>query len=268
MNQMLVDTLRTKARSYRRTVLRMCEKRGGYAGQGVALCDLAAALYQSVLRKHPDGKPLDRFVLSNGHDAIAFYPALAELGLYTQEELIEYGGDGARVEMSPVEGCPGFEITAGSLGQGLSQAVGIALGERMNGSDARIFCLVSDGELQEGNIWEAVMSAAQFKLGNLVLLIDNNHMQADGVTEDVMNVEPVPEKFRAFGWRARRVDGNNIDDLLVAFDEAREESAMPFAMICETRLCAGVPSLQKDHAFSHFIRAPQAVWARALEDLA
>jgi transketolase len=254
-------TLAERAHRIRRTVIRMCAGRGqGYAGQGLALADLMAALYFRELREH------DHFVLSTGHSAIAVFAALHELGLYELDELETYGMDGSRIEESPLEGTPGFEITGGSLGQGVSQAVGMALGERVKRTDSRVYCVVSDGELQEGQVWEAAMAAGHHRLDNFVLMVDNNRMQADGATADVMTVEPVPEKFAAFGFHALRVDGNSLDEILAAFDEARSTSGNPTALVCETVPGKGVPSFEI-YEKVHYIRAEAAVWRRALEEL-
>ncbi len=150
----------------RRRVIDMCMGRGqGYAGQGLALADVLAHLYFRVMRRRPDGSFLDRFVLSTGHSAIGLFAILGEVGLYEQEELRTYGQPGSRIEESPLEGTPGFEITGGSLGQGLSQAVGMALGERLHGTGANIYCLVSDGELQEGQILGSRHVGEPFPLG-------------------------------------------------------------------------------------------------------
>ncbi len=254
-------TLAERAHAIRRTVLEMCRGRGqGYAGQGLGLADLMACLYFSELR---DG--LDHFVLSTGHSAIAVFAALHERGLYELDELRTYGMDGSRIEESPLEGTPGFEITGGSLGQGVSQAVGMALGERLRGRGGRVYCLVSDGELQEGQVWEAFMSAGHYRLDNLVVMVDNNHMQADGATSDVMTVEPVPEKLEAFGFAARRVDANSIDEVGAAFAWAKEQDA-PVALVCENLPGKGVPSFEV-YEKVHYIRAADAVWAKALEEL-
>jgi transketolase len=254
-------TLAERAHRIRRTVVRMCARRGqGYAGQGLALADLMAALYFRELREH------DHFVLSTGHSAIAVFAALHELGTYTLEELETYGMDGSRIEESPLEGTPGFEITGGSLGQGVSQAVGMAVGERVKRTDSRVYCLVSDGELQEGQVWEAAMAAGHYRLDNLVVMVDNNRMQADGPTADVMTVEPVPEKFAAFGFHALRLDGNSLDEILAALDEARSTSGKPTALVCETVPGKGVPSFEV-YEKVHYIRAEPAVWQRALEEL-
>jgi transketolase len=256
------ETLAARAHSMRRTVIEMSRGRGqGYAGQGLALADLMACLYFSELR---DG--VDHFVLSTGHSAIAVFAALHERGVYGLDELRTYGMDGSRIEESPLEGTPGFEITGGSLGQGLSQAVGMALGERIRGADARVYCLVSDGELQEGQLWEACMAAGHHRLDNLVLLVDNNRMQADGDTAEVMTVEPVPEKLEAFGFAARRIDANSIDEILDALAWTRSVRDRPAAIVCDTVPGKGVPSFEV-YEKVHYIRAGADVWERALAEL-
>jgi len=255
-------TLAERAHRIRRTVIEMCRGRGqGYAGQGLALADLMAVLYFDELRPGHD-----HLVLSTGHSAIAVFAAAHELGLYELDELRTYGMDGSRIEESPLEGAPGFEITGGSLGQGLSQAVGMALGERLRGSDSRVYCIVSDGELQEGQVWEAAMSAGHHRLDNLVLLVDNNHMQADGDPADVTGVEPVPEKLAAFGFATRRIDAHSFDEIQAAFAEARRTAGRPTALVCETVPGRGVASFEV-YEKVHYIRAEPAVWERALEEL-
>jgi transketolase len=194
------------------------------------------------------------------------FAALHERGLYDLDELRTYGMDGSRIEESPLEGTPGFEITGGSLGQGVSQAVGMAFGERLRGRGARVYCLLSDGELQEGQVWEAFMSAGHHRLDNLVVLVDNNRMQADGATADVMTVEPVPEKLEAFGFAARRLDANSIDDVLDAFAWAKEQRGRPAGLVCDNVPGKGVPSFEV-YEKVHYIRAADAVWEQALEEL-
>lgn len=259
--------LRQIAHRIRRNVIEICRQRGGYAGQGVALADLVACLYFHELRPDGSGWFHDRFVLSNGHDAIACYGALEVHGAYTMEALRSYNADGTAVDMSPIEGQLGFEITAGSLGQGPSQAAGIAYGERLRGSDRRVYCLLSDGELQEGNVWEAAMFAAHHRLDNLVWLIDNNDLQASGATSRVLGVEPVPQKLAAFGFEAQRVDGQSVEAILAAFAHARRTTGRPFAMVCDTRLFHGIPVLQQSYAQAHYMDVPDAVWQRALDAL-
>ncbi|MCY3875317.1 MAG: thiamine pyrophosphate-dependent enzyme [Rhodobacteraceae bacterium] len=251
----------------RRNVLEICRQRGGYAAQGVALADIAACLYFDEMRPNGNGWFHDRFVLSNGHDAIMTYGALAEHGTYTMDELKTYNADGTRIDQSPIEGQLGFEITAGSLGQGPSQAAGIAWAERKRGSDKRIYCLFSDGELQEGNVWEAAMFAGHQKLSNLVYIVDNNDMQASGHASDVLGVEPVPEKFEAFGFAAHRINGTSTREILDAFEEARNTTDKPYVMVCDTRLFDGIDCLQEALPMAHYVSRTGADWDAGIAEI-
>lgn len=262
-----LNRLELLAAKIRRNVLDICMQRGGYAGQGVALADIAACLYFDEMREDGKGWFYDRFVLSNGHDAIMTYGALAEHGSYNIEDLRSYNADGTKIDQSPIEGQLGFEITAGSLGQGPSQSAGIAWGERMKGNDKRIYCLFSDGELQEGNVWEAAMFAAHQKLSNLVYIIDNNDLQATSRTQDVLGVEPVPEKFDAFGCFARRVNGNSIPDILDAFAEAKTITDKPYVMICDTQIFEGIDCLKTALPAAHYVAKQQADWEAGLAEI-
>ena len=262
-----ISELEHMATKIRRNVLDICMQRGGYAGQGVALADIAACLYFDEMRTDGNNWYHDRFVLSNGHDAIMTYGALAEKGAYTMEELRTYNADGTKVDQSPIEGQLGFEITAGSLGQGPSQAAGIAYAERLKGSDKRIYCLFSDGELQEGNVWEAAMFAGHQKLSNLVYIIDNNDLQATGKTKDVLGVEPVPEKFETFGFAAKRINGNSIEAILEAFEDARNTDDKPFVIVCDTLIFAGVDCIQAVLPNAHYVAKASADWQDGLREL-
>jgi transketolase len=259
-----LQELERVAHRLRRTVVEMCVMRGqGYAGQGLALAELMACLHFDELVR--DGVD-HRFVLSTGHSAIALFAALGERGVYEHAELLTYGTDGSRIEESPLEGTPGFEITGGALGQGFSQAVGMALGERLRGSGRRVYCLVSDGELQEGQVWEAAMAAAHHRLDNLVLIVDNNRMQADGNVADVLGVEPVADKFAAFGFATARLAGDDLPGLQAAFAGARATEGRPTAIVLDTVPGKGVPSFET-YSKVHYIRAERAVWDRALAEL-
>lgn len=261
-----IDDMAEVALRIRRRVIDMCRGRGqGYAGQGLALADVLAHLYFRAMRHRGDGTYLDRFVLSTGHSAIGLFATLGELGVYKPDELRTYGMSGSRIEESPLEGTPGFEITGGSLGQGLSQAVGMALGERLRGSGARVYCLLSDGELQEGQVWEAAMSASHFGLGNLVALIDNNRMQADGSPADVMGVEPVDERFRAFGFAAQRISAHDHAALLAALPGERHDN-QPIALVLETVPGKGVPTFERHHKV-HYLRLAPEMWDQAMAEL-
>ena len=265
-NSSIRDLELTAAR-IRRNVLEICRQRGGYAAQGVALADIAAVLYFDELCPDSDGWFHDRFILSNGHDAIMTYGALAETGHYTMDDLRSMNADGSRIDPSPVEGQFGFEITAGSLGQGPGQSAGLAWALRSRGSDARVYCLFSDGELQEGNVWESVMFAGHQRLSNLCYIIDNNDMQATGHTREIMGVEPVPEKFEAFRFRTRRVTGTDIPELLDAFAEARATTDRPFALICDTRLWDGITCLQQALPMAHYTARDAVDWNAGLAEI-
>ncbi len=256
-------------------VLDMCSGRGqGYAGQGLALADVLAHLYFRVMRRREDGSYLDRFVLSTGHSAVGLFATLGEAGFYSQDELHTYGQPGSPIEESPLQGTPGFEVTAGSLGQGLSQAVGIALGERLRDSGAQVYCLLSDGELQEGQVWEAAMSASHHRLGNLTVLVDNNNMQADGVTSEIMSVEPVAERLTAFGFRTVRIDGHDhaaLAEALPAAGSARAAGSAasgdrPRAIVLQTTPGKGVPVFEQHHKV-HYLRLEPEAWADAIAAL-
>lgn len=256
------------AHQVRRVVLEMCRSRGqGYVGQGLGLADIMTHLYFRAMRREGAGGEFkDRLVLSTGHSAIAVFATLGVLGLYELEELRTYGAPGSRIEESPLEGIPGFEITGGSLGQGLSQAIGIALGERMGGRDTTVFAVVSDGELQEGQIWEAAMSAGHYGLGNLVVLVDHNDMQADGDTATILGVEPIRGKFEAFGWRTTALDGHDHVALANSLPVGGTNRDAPLALICRTIPGKGVPSLETRHRV-HYVRGDKALWQQATQEL-
>jgi len=205
----------------------------------------------------------DRFLLSTGHYSIGLFAALAELGVYSEDELSSYGADESSLEMSACETTRGVEITGGSLGHGLSQAVGMALGARIGGRDFRVFNFLSDGELQEGVTWEAAMAASHYRLANLVTLVDINNIQADGRVAEVMTVEPVTEKWKAFGWYAQSIDGNSIEALVEAFEKARQVGNQPKAIICYTLMGKGVPLIEQ-RPKAHFIQVQPHEWDRAL----
>lgn len=250
-----IKTLELWAAKMRRNVVDVCMQRGGYAGQGVALSDFGACLYFDEMREDGNGWYHDRFINSNGHDTIINFAAMAELGIYSMEELRTMGADGSPIDQSPIEGARGFEITSGSLGTGVSQAAGIALGERKKGSDKRVYCLLSDGELHEGSVWEAFMFAAHQKLSNFMIIIDNNDLGATGKTSDVLAVEPVAEKLEAFGFHAREINGHSIPEILDAFAEAKTIKDKPYALVANTKIFAGIQVYQDAIPFAHFVGA-------------
>ena len=262
--------LRAHAKSMRRHVLRMAEIVGqGYVGQGLGIADVLAAVYFSELHTRP-AEPTwpgrDRFVLSIGHYAIGLYAALAEAGIIPVEELSTYGADGSRLEMSAPETTTGVEMTGGSLGHGLTQSVGMALGLRLQGKDARVFNLLSDGECQEGSTWEAALAGAHHKLDHLIAIIDCNNQQADGAPSKVMGIEPIHEKWAAFGWHTQRVNGNDIAALLAAFAQIRATPGKPHAIVVDTLMGKGVKAFE-DREKNHFIRVAPEEWTLANRQL-
>ena len=250
----------------------MAEVQGqGYIGQALGIADVLAAAYFHAMKLRPadpEWEGRDRFYLSIGHYAIALYAALMEAGILPEEEIPTYGMDDSRMPMSGMAAyTPGMEITGGSLGQGLGIAVGAALALKRKRSSAFVYNLLSDGELGEGSTWEAVMSAVQWKLDNLVALVDFNNQQADGPTRDALAVGAEAPKWEAFGWFAQEVDGNDLDAVRDAFDKARTHpEAQPRVIVCNTRMCRGVGFLEERES-NHFVRVEPEEWARALEVL-
>jgi transketolase len=264
--------LAARAHSIRRLALRMGKVQGqGYIAQALDVADILAVSYFHAmsLRPHDPGwEGRDRFYLSIGHYAIALYAALIEAGVLPEDELETYGGDDSRLPMSGMASLtPGMEMSGGSLGQGLPIAVGACLGLKRKASSSFVYNLLSDGELGEGSTWEAAMSAAHWRLNNLIAIVDVNNQQADGPSSVVLASEPLHDKWRAFGWFTQRVDGNDIGALVAAFDAARHHAgAEPRVIICDTLMGKGVPFLEAREK-NHFIRVDDDEWDKALAAL-
>jgi transketolase len=264
--------LRQVAYRIRRNALRMGEVQGqGYIGQALGWADVLAVAYGHALNLRPDEpewEGRDRFLLSHGHYAIASYAALIEAGTIPESELETYGSDDSRLPMSGMATyTPGMEISGGSLGQGLAIGVGMALGLKHKRNPAFIYNSMSDGELDEGAVWEAAMGAAHHRLDNLICLVDINNQQADGPSSKVMGFEPLADKWAAFGWFVQRVDGNDLPAVLAAFDAARNHTeAKPRVILFDTLMGKGVPFLEKREK-NHFIRVDPPEWQQALQIL-
>ncbi|QOG22220.1 transketolase [Bradyrhizobium sp. SEMIA] len=270
----LTNTPKLADRAYniRRNALRMGEVQGqGYIAQALDISDVLAAAYFHAMRYRPED-PLweerDRFLLSNGHYAIALYAALIEAGIVPEDELETYGSDESRLPMSGMASyTPGMEMSGGSLGLGLSIAVGMGLGLKRKKSDARVYTLFSDGELDEGSVWEAIQSAGHYKLDNLIGIVDVNNQQADGPSTQVMGFEPLVDKLQAFGWFVQRIDGNDLDAVVAAFDAAKSHpEPKPRMIVADTLMGKGVPFLEQRDK-NHFIRVEQHEWQLALAAL-
>jgi transketolase len=264
--------LAERAYRIRRNALRMGEVQGqGYIAQALGISDVLAVAYFHALRYRPDDpewEDRDRFLLSIGHYAIALYAALLEAGILPEDELETYGSDDSRLPMSGMAAyTPGMEITGGSLGHGLPIAIGFALALKRKNSKSFVYNLFSDGELDEGATWEAAMSAGSFKLDNLIGIVDVNNQQADGPSTKVLCFEPLGPKFEAFGWHVQRVNGNDIDALVEAFDTARAlTEPKPRIVICDTKMAKGIPFLEAREK-NHFLRVEPQEWREALKIL-
>jgi transketolase len=267
-----VPELADKARAIRRNALLMGEVQGqGYIAQALGIADVLAVAYFHALRCRPDDptwEDRDRFFLSIGHYGIALYAALIEAGVLPRQELETYGTDDSRLPMSAMASyTPGVEITGGSLGHGLGIAVGACLGLKRKASSSFVYNLLSDGELDEGSTWEAALSAPHWQLDNLIAIVDVNNQQADAPSSTVLKTEPLPAKWEAFGWHTQRVNGNDIEALVAAFDAARAlGEPRPRVIICDTQMAKGVPFLETRDK-THFLRVEAHEWQLALEAL-
>lgn len=262
-----VEELETISHFLRRRMLRMAADKGeGYIAQGLGVADILSTVYFRELRfdvSNLDAPDRDRFILSTGHYSIALYAVLAELGIFSDEDLATYALNGSALPMSTFDETPGIEIISGSLGHGLGQGVGMALGLRLDGIDAKVIVETSDGELQEGSTWEAAMAGANFALDNLWAVTDCNGIQADGPM--VINIEPVAGKWQAFGWNVAEVDGNDVAALMGAFDDLRGTSG-PKVVVARTTPGHGVPSLVARER-AHFVRVGEDEWSRLIDEL-
>ncbi|NTW52383.1 MAG: transketolase [Chlorobiaceae bacterium] len=245
-----IGELKEMARQVRRDIVRMLVKsNSGHTGGSLGMADIFTALYFKVLKHHPhqfhDDRDYDLLFLSNGHIAPVWYSVLARSGYFSLDELNYLRQINSYLQGHPTSESklPGIRIASGSLGQGLSAAVGAALGLRMDGKKSDVFCLMGDGECQEGQIWEAAMSAAHFKLGNLIGIVDYNNLQIDGEVSEVMDVEPFADKWRAFGWDVFACDGNDIEHFIDTLETLRADDARtrPAVILATTIMGKGVP---------------------------
>ncbi len=241
-----------KAEAIRETILSMLVAAGsGHTAGPLGMADIFASFYFHIL-KHDAKDPLweerDRLMLSNGHIVPVQYATMAHAGYFPVEECLTLRKFGSRLQGHPErERLPGLETTAGPLGEGLSQACGMAYGLRMDGKKNHVYCLMSDGELQEGNTWEAVMFAGKYKLSNLTAVIDRNNIQIDGMTEDVMPLESLRAKYEAFNWHVLEVNGHNVEEFCDAVDTAKAIFEKPTVIIAHTIPGKGVPEIEFDY---------------------
>lgn len=244
--------LALKANAIRKTIVEMLVEAGsGHTAGPLGMADVFTALYFRVLKhdpKNPELPERDRLFLSNGHITPVRYAAMAHAGYFPVEECRTLRKFGSRLQGHPERDMlPGVESTSGPLGSGLSQASGVAYAARMDGKPFRVYCAMSDGEHQEGNLWEAIMFAGAKRLGNLTAIIDRNNIQIDGNTEDVMPLEPLRDKYEAFGWHVLEVDGHDIPGIVAACEEAKAIFEKPSVIIAHTIPGKGIASIEHDY---------------------
>lgn len=257
-------------RQVRIDILNMLNKAGsGHTGGSLSAAEILTALYCSKMKhdpKNPKWEDRDMFVLSKGHAAPALYAVLARCGYFDPEEFNSLRKAGSPLQGHPDINTPGVEISTGSLGQGLSIANGMALGIKLDKKNARVYVLMGDGEIEEGQIWEAAMSAAHYKIDNLCAFLDYNGLQIDGHVKDIMNVDPLPDKWKSFGWHVFEVDGHDIGAILDALHKAEKIKGKPSIIICKTIKGKGVSFFENKVEY-HGVAPTDDELERALEKL-
>jgi len=258
LNRITFEELREKVYEYRRLILTLCCKaKGLHIGGDLSCAEVLVTLYQQQLNidpKNPDWEDRDRFILSKGHGGAALYLVMAQRGYIDMNELFDtYKQHETRFGMHPCKALfPELDSSSGSLGHGLPIAAGMALAAKMDGRKNRAYCLIGDGESNEGSIWEAAMAAAQFELGNLIVIEDVNGMSLDGFTKDIMNVEPVADKWKAFNWNVIEIDGNDLEQVVNTFDNLPPaDSKKPTVIIARTVKGKGVSFLENEPTAHH-----------------
>ena len=250
-----IKELESKARGIRRLIIQMLSEAGsGHPGGSLSATDLITCLY---FGRHNDGRPIlrhkpedpswpdrDRFHMSKGHCCPLWYAVLAESGYFPQKELMNLRKLGCMLQGHPDRRTPGVDVASGSLGQGLSVSLGMALAAKIDKKDYRVYCLIGDGETQEGNIWEGAMALAHYKCDNVCAMLDYNGFQIDGKIKDIMNIEPVVNKWQAFGWHTIEINGHNIKEILLALKEAMEVKGKPTIIIAHTIKGKGVSFME------------------------
>jgi len=272
LKQQYLEELQLKAKVIRRHIIEMTGKAGsGHPGGSLSAADIVTALYFHVMRldpKNPGWKDRDRFVLSKGHAAPLLYAALAERGFFPVSELITLRKIGSPLQGHPdMRKLPGVEMSTGSLGQGLSVANGMALAGKLDGRSYRVYVLLGDGEIQEGQVWEAAMAAAHYRLDNVTAFLDYNGFQIDGPVREVMSPEPVANKWRAFGWHVIEIDGHDFKQILSAVETARSVKGRPTMVVAKTIKGKGV-SFMENQVDWHGVAPNEEQAKKALAELA
>lgn len=244
-----LNELKSTACTIRKDIVTMLtESASGHPGGSLSAADILTALYfgeMNIDPKNPKMEDRDRFVLSKGHGAPVLYATLAEKGFFDKKELMTLRKINSNLQGHPnMNDTPGVDMSTGSLGQGLSAANGMALAGKLDGKDYRVYAYLGDGELQEGQVWEAAMTSAHYKLDNLTAFVDFNGLQIDGNTKDVMNVNPIADKFEAFGWHVISIDGHSFEEIFKAIDEAKNTKDKPTMIVAKTIKGKGVSFME------------------------
>lgn len=266
-----VDALRGKARRIRADALWMAHRsNSGHVGGSLSAADIVATLYFGIMNLRPEDPQWpdrDRFIMSKGHTCSAWYSALAEKGFFPREELLTYRQIGSRLQGHPdMAKLPGIEMTAGSLGHGLSAGLGMALAGKLDKKDYRVFVLIGDGEIQEGLNWEAIISAPNFKADNLVAILDRNGHQSGGAVNDIMPLGNMAERIASFGWDVREVDGHDISTLVEVFSQAPRKPGVPTFVVANTVKGKGVSFMENDNIW-HGKAPDREQLEKALDDI-
>ncbi len=254
MEHLSEEELKEKARQLRIEILKMIYEAGsGHPGGSLSAVDVMCVLYNNIMRhdpKNPGWKDRDRFILSKGHVCPALYAVLADCGYFPKSELKTLRKCGSILQGHPnMEKTPGVEVSSGSLGQGLSISTGLALGGKLDDADFRVYCMMGDGELQEGQVWEAAMAAGYYKLDHLCAIVDYNRYQIDGKVVDVMDINPLREKWEAFNWHVLEIDGHDVKAIEEAFRRAEEFKGKPTVLIAHTVKGKGVSFMENTSAW-------------------
>lgn len=266
-----VEELKSIAKTVRKDIVSMLtESCSGHPGGSLSAADLLTTLFfkeMNINPENPNDENRDRFVLSKGHAAPVLYSVLARKGFFPVEELSTLRKIGSRLQGHPSMRClPGIDMSTGSLGQGISAAVGMALAGKLDDKSYRVYTLLGDGELEEGQVWEASMCAAHYKLDNLTAFVDFNGLQIDGDITEVMNPSPIDKKFEAFGWNVLSIDGHSIGEIINAIEEAKNHKGKPTVVICKTIKGKGV-SFMENEASWHGTAPSKEQCAQALAEI-
>jgi transketolase len=267
---MEIKELELKAKAIRRQVIKLIYgAKGGHTGGALSSTDILTALFYGVMNfdpKYPKWENRDRFILSKGHSVEPYWSILADLGFFDQEELRTYSQFGTRLIGHPNNKVPGVEMNTGSLGHGLPVAVGMAIAAKKDGRKNKVYVLMGDGEQAEGSVWEGAMAASHYKLDNLVAILDRNHLQISGNTEDVMSLEPLADKWTSFGWHVKKINGNSMTELVEAFRSTPYSVGKPTLILAETTKGKGVSFMENNPSWHHKVPTPEQ-YELALKEL-